>query len=76
MDVEKENSLIKMDYVKPVIVNLGPVTIALGADNCYGDGSAPTLGCGPGSVASTTCQGNGGSATLGSCIYYGIAAPG
>jgi hypothetical protein len=58
MDKGKENLNLKVNYVKPAIIDLGAVTIAFGGDTCEPGGTA-TLYCTGGSVASEVCDGNG-----------------
>ena len=55
--MEKENLSTKIDYVKPVALDLGPVTVAYGG-GC-GLGNSPTGGtdCTYGDSATTTCAG-------------------
>lgn len=51
MDEKQVNMNEKIDYVKPVILDLGEVTTACGAASCIPDGSSATGSCNTGTSA-------------------------
>ena len=63
MDEQSVNANNKIDYVKPVILDLGAVTAAYGAASC-GDGNSATYDCDPNGVrAGVECVYGDGVAT-------------
>lgn len=45
MDKQHEGLNVKVDYVKPAILDLGPVTVAYGAASCLPNGPSATGSC-------------------------------
>jgi len=62
MDKQGINANSKIDYVKPVLLDLGMVTEAYGLADCEPDGGTATITCWTGGTAGTDCSGNGGTA--------------
>ena len=73
--MEKDSLSIKIEYVKPTVLNLGPVTVAYGG--ICSPGGTPTGGndCTTGPNAEFTCGGDGLGA-LGVCAGTGLTAVG
>ncbi len=64
MNEKSANVNNKIDYVKPVILDLGAVTAAYGDSDCYNPGSSATYGCDPsGNSAGVDCVSGPGAYT-------------
>jgi len=62
------NAKSKIDYVKPVLLDLGAVTAAYGAAGCNPNGTTATLECNTvGGTAGTDCM-YGNTARNGQCL--------
>jgi len=66
MDEQSVSVNSKIDYVKPVILDLGAVTAAYGAAGCAATGGTATLECETGGTAGTNCV-SGNTAESGGC---------
>jgi hypothetical protein len=55
-NLEKKQTDEKIEYVKPAILDLGPVTqVAFGASDCTEPGNSATINCGNGDSAGIVC---------------------
>lgn len=68
MDEQSVNANSKIDYVKPMLLDLGAVTAAYGVSGCSPDGFTATLQCEVGTTAGTNCA-DGETARSGACSY-------